>query len=65
MKVNKKLASLVYKVYRGKENGGYLVQLITHDAEHGAQFKAASKIEVIKTLEAIAERHAELIGALN
>lgn len=63
--LERKLSSLVYMMYKRKKTGDYVVQLVSHDEVHGEQFTASSKMEVIKTLEDIATRHADLIGALN
>lgn len=62
MRLNKKLSSLVFMVEQEKNNITVLLNI--NDAVLGDRFTAKNKFEMINTLEQIASRNSDFIGAM-
>ena len=62
MRLNKKLSSLVFMIEQ--DNNNMTILLNINDAVHGDSFTAKNKFEMIDTLEQIAARNNDFIGAM-
>ena len=62
MRLNKRLSSLVFMVEKNQNNITVLLNI--NDAVLGDRFTAKNKFELINTLEQIAARNNDFIGAM-
>ena len=62
MRLNKKLSSLVFMIEQEQNNITVLLNI--NDAVLGDRFTAKNKFELINTLEQIAARNNDFIGAM-
>ena len=63
MRLNKRLSSLIFMIENGDQNN-ITVLLNINDAVLGDRFTAKNKFEMIDTLEQIAARNNDFIGAM-
>lgn len=62
MRLNKKLSSLVFMIEQEQNNITVLLNI--NDTVHGDRFTVKNKFEMIDTLEQIASRNNDFIGAM-